>query len=249
VNIYEPPVYRKAARAVQAEMMAMAAAPDAVDAGTAPMPQMKTEATSFSFLLPGKLTIPSDNQLHRVNIAALSTKARLEDSAVPKISGRAYLTAYFKNPFLFVSSSGVMNVFLDGRFVSAALVARQVLPEGDMEISCGVDEGVKVERKLLKKFTEYSGMLSQGIDVLYEFATTVVNGKSREIALTLNDHFPVSRNEKIKVLTESPTKEEAAIAEDGMISWRLILKPGETKTLKTKFSVAYPKGTTVRGLE
>jgi uncharacterized protein (TIGR02231 family) len=249
VNIHEPPVFRKAARAVQTEMMAMAAAPDAVDSGAAPMPEMKTEATSFSFSLPGTVTIPSDNQPHRVNVAALSTNANLDYYAVPKLLGRAYLKANFKNPFLFPISSGIMNVFLDGRFVGAAPVIRQILPDGDMELSCGVDESVKVERRLIKKFTEYSGVLSPDTHVLYEFATTVANGKTREIAITVNDHFPVSRNEKIKVVMESPTKEEAAIAEDGMISWRLKLKPGEIKPLKTKFSVTYPKGTLVRRLE
>lgn len=249
LNIYEPPVYRKAARAVQTEMMAMAPASGNAEQDSATAPRMKTEATSFSFVLPGRITIPSDGQPHRVPIAAYTAAAKLDYYAVPKLSRYAYLKADFKNPLPFPLSSGRMHVFLDGKFVNTAPIVKQILPDEEMNLSLGIDEGVKTERKLLKKFTEYSGVLSRDTHVHYDFETTVVNGKNRPMTITLKDQFPVSRNEKIQVLHESPKKGDSRIADDGIITWRTDLKPGEKSVLKTTFTVTYPKGTLITGLE
>jgi len=65
----------------------------------------------------------------------------------------------------------------------------------------------------------------------------------------LMDQFPVSRNEKIKVDLDAPKKDEAKIAEDGLILWNLRLAPHEKKTLNIKFSVEHPKDLKITGLE
>ena len=83
----------------------------------------------------------------------------------------------------------------------------------------------------------------------YEFTIDIANGKGREIVLDLMDQFPVSRNEKIKVDLDVPKKDEAKIAEDGLITWNLRLAPHEKKTLNIKFSVEHPKDLRITGLE
>lgn len=249
LNIHEPPLYRKAARASQAEMMATAPTLSSPESDSAAAPRMATEATSWNFLLPERVTIPSDGQPHRFPLAAFASVAKLDYYAVPKLSRYAYLKADFKNPLPFPISSGLIHVFLDGKFVNAAPVVSQILPDEEMHLSLGIDEGIKTERKLLKKFTEYSGVLSQDTQVHYDFETTVTNGKNRPVTITVKDQFPVSRNEKIKALPESPKKEDAGIADDGIITWQKDLKPGEKSVLKTTFTVRYPKGTVIRGLE
>jgi len=249
LNIYEPPLYKKAARSAQAEMMVMAPNSGGEESDSAAAPRMITEATSFSFLLPGRVTIPSDRQPHRVPMAAFFAAAKLDYYAVPKLSKYAYLQAGFKNPLPFPISSGLMHVFLDGKFVNATPVVRQILPDEEMHLSLGIDEGIKAERKLLKKFTEYSGVLSRDTHAHYDFETTITNGKNRPMTITVKDHLPVSRNEKIRVLPESPQKGDAEIADDGIITWQKDLKPGEKSVLKTTFTVTYPKGTLIRGLE
>lgn len=211
--------------------------------------QVKSETTSFSFIIPQKVTIPSDYQPHRVLIASSEKEAEFTYSAIPKLSKYAYLKANFKNPFLFPLLSGKMNVFLDGRLVSASSSDKTISPDEDIKLSLGVDEGITIERKLKKKFTEYSGIISKETKVNYKYAHELVNAKDKEIIITINDNFPVSRNEKIKVELEAPKKDEAEISADGIITWKVKLAPGEKTNLALKFRVEYPKDLSVTGLE
>ena len=212
-------------------------------------PKIKAEATSFSFIIPGKVHIPSDNQPHRILIASSSKEAKLDYYAAPKLSRHAHLRAGLKNPFPFPIFSGQMSIFLDERFVNTTSVDKQILPNEDMSLSLGIDEGIKIEKKLLKKFTEYSGVFSKDTQINYEYAIDIVSSKDKEIGINIRDNFPVSKNEQIKVVLESPQKGDAKTSDDGIISWDLRLKPNEKRTLKIKFKVEYPKDLKITGLE
>ena len=132
---------------------------------------------------------------------------------------------------------------------TTASINEVILPGGEMGISLGIDEGVKIERKLKKKQTDYAGLLSKETTVHYEYLIEITNGKSKEINLDLNDQFPISRNEKIKVEMESPKGGEAEVNDQGIISWKLKLAAGVKKTVPVKFSVAYPKDLNIRGIQ
>jgi len=252
VDVYKPkPVvsykYKKAVEDVDFLMKEKAS--EAAPGQQLEEPKIKAEATSFSFIIPGKVNIPSDSQPHKILIASSSKEAKLDYYAGPKLSRYAYLRAGIKNPFSFPILSGQMSIFLDERFVNTTSVDKQILPEDDMNLSLGIDEGIKVEKKLLKKFTEYSGVFSKDTQINYEYEISIVSSKDKEIGLNISDNSPVSRNEQIKVALEAPQKKEANISDDGIISWDLRLKPNEKKTLKIKFRVEHPKDLRITGLE
>lgn len=253
VDVYKPrPVvykYKKAIEDADMPMMSMEKASDTALGQQFEEPKIKAEATSFSFIIPGKVNIPSDNQPHRILISSSSKEAKLDYYAAPKLSRHAHLRAGLKNPLPFPIFSGQMSIFLDERFVNTTSVDKQILPDEDMSLSLGIDEGIKIEKKLLKKFTEYSGVFSKDSQINYEYAIDIVSSKDKEIGINIRDNFPVSKNEQIKVALESPKKEDARISDDGIISWDLRLKPNEKKTLKIKFRVEHPKDLRITGLE
>lgn len=230
-------------------MMAMEKKKEAEPESGYEMPQIKAETSSFSFALPGKVYVPSDNQPHKILIASADKDSKWSYYAVPKLSKYSYLRADLKNPFPFPLIEGPMSVFLDNRLVGTASLNKTILADEDMNLSLGVDEGIKVEKKLVKKFTEYEGAFTKETKVHYEYVIEIINGKNRDIALKVNDSVPVSRNEKIKVEIESPKKEDAKISEDGIMTWDLKLAKGEKKSLNIKFSVGYPKDLRITGLE
>jgi len=254
VDIYKPrPVAYKYKKAIEEDagmpMVSMEKASGSALGQRFEEPKIKAEATSFSFIIPGKVNIPSDNQPHRILIASSAKDANLSYYAVPKLSKYAYLRAALKNPLPFPILSGQMSIFLDERFVNTTSVDKQILPDDDMSLSLGIDEGIKIEKKLLKKFTEYSGVFSKGTQINYEYAIDIISTKDKEIGINISDNFPVSRNEQIRIALESPKKEEAKISDDGVISWDLRLKLNEKKTLKIKFRVEHPKDLKITGLE
>lgn len=253
LDIYTPrPVYTKSSRAL--EEMSLVKAQIQFDKGVddvatlATLPEIREESTSFSFVLPRKVDVISDGQPHRFPIAQSDADATFEWFTIPKLVQNAFLKAAVKNPFTFPLLSGSISVFADQKMVGTALVNEAVLPDGEIGISLGIDEGVKIERKLKKKQTDYAGLLSKETTVHYEYVIEITNGKSKEITLDLNDQFPISRNEKIKVEMESPKGGEAEVNDQGIISWKLKLAAGAKKSIPVKFSVAYPKDLNISGI-
>ncbi|MFN3699595.1 MAG: mucoidy inhibitor MuiA family protein, partial [Dictyoglomus sp.] len=210
-------------------------------------PQLKEGATSFEFILKDSYTVLADNQPYRVFLTSKFIKKSgentklLEYLAIPKLSPYVFITGNLKNPFDYPIFSGIMNIYLDGRFVRSEQLTKTYAPDEDMLIPLGIDESIKVERKLIKKFTEYSGVVSKTEKINYEYGITVKNGKSKDVNITVKDNYPISQNEQIKTFLEQPTEKEAEISKDGIITWRLDMVPRSTKSLLLKFSIEYPK--------
>jgi uncharacterized protein (TIGR02231 family) len=248
VDVYQhkPVMYKflmmpKAAAKESVEMEMASAMPEEI--------QVKTETTSFSFIMPWKLDIPSDNNPHKFLISSASKESKFEYYVAPKLSKYAHLKASAPNPFAFPMLIGEMNVFLDGKFVNTTTINKSIVSGENISLSLGVDEGIKVEKKLQKKFTEHPGVFSKNTKIKYEYSIDITNGKGKGIDMTLSDNFPVSLNEQIKIELESPKKEEVKISDDRIITWDIKLNPGEKRNLSVKFSVEYPQNLNITGLE
>ncbi len=210
--------------------------------------EINEENTSFSFVLPRKVDILSDGQPHKILVTNSIADAVLTYFTVPKLVQNAFLKAKMKNPFQFPLLTGPIGVFFDQKLVGTSSLNETVLPDGEINLSLGIDEGIKIERKLQKKNTDYSGIFSKETKVDYEYAIELTNGKSKEVTIDLNDQFPISRNEKIKVEMEAPKGGDATVNDEGIISWKVTLAPGAKKSIPVKYSIAYPKDVTVTGL-
>ena len=210
--------------------------------------EINEENTSFSFVLPRKVDIVSDGQPHRVSIVTSNADAVMTYFTVPKLLQNAFLKATMKNPFQFPLLTGPIGVFFDQKLVGTTSLNETVLPDGEINLSLGIDEGIKIERKLLKKNTDYAGVFSKETKVAFEYAIELTNGKSKEVTFDLKDQFPISRNEKIKVEMEAPKGGDATVNDEGIISWKVTLAPGAKKSIPVRYSIAYPKDATITGL-
>ena len=210
--------------------------------------EINEENTSFSFVLPRKVDIVSDGQPHKILVTNSIADAVLTNFTVPKLIQNAFLKAKLKNPFQFPLLTGPIRVFFDQKMVGTTSLNETVLPDGEINLSLGIDEGIKIERKLQKKNTDYAGIFSKETKIAYEYVIELTNGKSKEVTIDLNDQFPISRNEKIKVEMEAPKGGDATVSDEGIISWKITLAPGAKKTIPVKYSIAYPKDVTVTGL-
>lgn len=213
------------------------------------IPETVSEITSVSFAIPYKVDLPSDGQPHRIVLATGKAEAEIKYYSAPKLLRAAIATATLKNPFSFPMLSGPVNIFLDGRFVNSSAFEKTIIPEDKILLGLGVDEGIKIDRKLDKKFTEYSGTFTKNTVINYEYSINITNGKSSDINIEIKDHYPVSKNEKIKVELKEPQKSEAEISGDGLIIWKLTLRKAETKKLFIKFTVEHPRDLRISGLE
>lgn len=249
VDVYTPRVYMtKSARVMEVGAVSELSVNDNEFSGVIKNTEIREENTSFSFVLPRKVDVASDGKPHQFTIANAGSPATLSYYTVPKLIQNAFLKASMKNPFKFPLLTGSLSVFLDQKLVGNGSVAEVVLPEGEMNIALGIDEGIKIERKLQKKFTDYSGVFNKETKVNYEYTIEITNGKSKKVTLNLNDQFPISRNEKIRIESTPVKGDEVVVNEEGIISWKVTLAAGEKKSIPIQFSVSYPKELSVTGL-
>jgi uncharacterized protein (TIGR02231 family) len=263
IDVYRPaPVYRESSKAYS--KMAEAPAPS-VSADMDQMSEMveeppmeyaaasaETGATSVTFTIPGLTTVDSDNKDRTVTVAVLDLPVAYSWAAVPKLSPYAYFRALANNKSDFPFLPGASHVYVDGSYVADASMAA-VPPGGEFRADLGIDEAVTVARKLDRKFDETTGVLARKSKTTWKYSITVKNGKKREINITVSDQLPISGSDQLVVKPMEPvyTKDTDTLKklEGETFEWTLKLAPGKETVLPLSFSVEYPKGTPVTGLE
>jgi hypothetical protein len=210
--------------------------------------EVRTQATSAVFKIPSRSTIPSDNNPHKVGIMVEDLPVHLQYVAIPKLSPDAYLKGKAKNSTEFPLLAGPMNVFYDNSFVATSAITT-TFPQEEFDAFLGADEGIRIDRKLINRFTEYTGTFSKKVKLTYEFLTNVQNLKTTPVSISIHDQIPISRNEKILVEQLEPDLKSMPASATGALKWELQLKPNDKFTFKLKFSVEYPQDIHVGGLQ
>ncbi len=263
LDIYKPePVYREFSRsqklaappspqvAPSADLMAAEAAPEPAMAMLES--SVSSGASAVLFGIPGASTVASDNRDRTVTIAVLDLPVSFSYAAGPKLSPYAYFRAVATNDSDYPFLGGATHVYVDGAYVADGFM-EQVAPGGVFRTDLGVDESVRVERKLKKKFDESTGLVTKKQKTSWEYQIVVKNGKRQPIVLSVSDQLPISGNEQIVVKLIEPvyTKDSDTLrkGEFETLVWSLNLAPGRELSLPLSFSVEYPKGVTITGLE
>ena len=207
-----------------------------------------TAATSATFKIAVPATIASDNSVQKVPVTTVDLNATLSYATTPKVHAAAFLNAKVNNNSDYPLLAGVMNVFLDGTFVATSHLDT-TMPGETFDLALGADEGIAIEHKRVKRFTEETGVFSKDRRITYEYLITVQNNKRTAARVIVTDQVPVSRNEKIVVKVQAPPEKEVKPDAEGLLKWTLDLKPGEKRELTVKFTVEHPADVQVDGLE
>ena len=205
-------------------------------------------ATSATFRIPVKASIPADNAPHKVGITTLPFQANLSYTATPKLIEAAFLNAKVKNDSDFPILAGPMAVFLDETFVANGSIGTVMTGE-KFDLALGADDGIRVQRKRLNRFTEEIGLINKETRITYDVLITVQNNRKTTEKITVRDQLPVSRNEKIVARLLSPATKDMTQEPGGLLSWTFELKPGEKREIALKISVTHPVDMPVSGLE
>ncbi len=200
------------------------------------------------FDIPTRNDIPGDNVYHKVTIAVLPLTAQFEYAAVPKEIDKAFLTGKIINTSNYPLLPGEANVFFANDFVNKSSV-NTVVPTDTFRLALGIDDAIKVERKLVNRFRESKGLLGGKAKITSEYEIIITNNKRSEEIITVQDQYPISRNEKIKVELLTPNEKEVKIDLYNRIKWIVKLKAGDRVKLPLKYQVEYPADENITGLE
>jgi len=194
---------------------------------------------SLEFNISLRYDIPTDGKEYQVDIQLLDVDGSFQHFAVPKLDKDAFLVAYIKQDLL----RGPANVYFEGTYVGETNIYDA--PEDSIKISLGRDAKVLIERELVEDYS-VKKVIGSSVKQMFTYKITVKNNKDDEVNLTLEDQIPVSKNKEIKVTLLDEGGAELQ-EENGKLTWKLRLKPGERQEIRFSFEAKYPKNLPVSG--
>jgi uncharacterized protein (TIGR02231 family) len=213
--------------------------------------QVERRGEAVTFKVKKRETIPSDNNLHKTTIASFTMKGSYEYVTVPKLAEYAYLVAKVANEAVYPLLGGEANVFLGPEYIGTSEL-KYVGPGEMFDLYLGVDEGMSVKRKLLTTEAERSTVRWRTGWRNYRYRIEIENHKKGKQTVVILDQIPVSKEPDIKVTLEKAVPGTVTLPEwekPGALCWKLDVEPGEKKTIEFEFSVSFPKGKEIEGLD
>ncbi len=196
--------------------------------------------TEFQIDIP--YTIPSDNQSYDVNLVDYEINANYEYCAVPKLSNNAFLIAKIPDWINYNLLSGTTYIFFKGIYQGESYIDLET--SGDtLSVSVGRDKDLLITREIQKDFTSKS-ITGSTKKEQKAWTITVKNNKSIPVKISIEDQYPVSKTDEIKVdlIEYSGAKREEST---GKLTWEVPLKPSEKRSLDLRYSVRYPTNRSV----
>ena len=192
--------------------------------------------TNFEIDLP--YDIESDGQLHSVTIKDQEISCVLKNYAVPRIDKDAYLLAEVADWQNLDLLPGDANIIMDDTYIGRSLIDPNSIAD-TLNLSLGRDKRVAVKRSLIK---ELSSLKTNGKESkqVFTYEIIVKNNKVTDVNLLLKDQYPLSNIKEVVVTLEDGS--DATInPETGVLTWKIDLKPGESRKVRFSYSVKYPK--------
>ncbi|KAF8960056.1 hypothetical protein BDZ97DRAFT_1906024 [Flammula alnicola] len=186
-----------------------------------------------TFRIPGKSTIPSNEEAHDVTIAELQLDANMSWMCIPKGDDQVHLKATIKNSSEYTFLAGSSNVYVDQSFIASSLVPR-VSPQEVFECLLGLDPSIRLsESGFYNKSRVHS--FSQRITV---HNTKIVNVEGIKIV----DHIPVSQDANISINLISPAltlPKASASGSEGKVSIPASVQVSEGVVAKWRERLGY----------
>lgn len=192
--------------------------------------------TNYDIDLPYSIT--SDGQLHSVAIKEEDVSCLFKNYAVPRVDKDAYLLAEIADWQNLDLLPGEANIIMDDTYIGKTSIDPSITSD-TLHLSLGRDSRVAVQRSLLK---ELSSLKSSGGSNRQTFTYEIIvkNNKSTEVNLLLKDQYPLSNIREVEVKLDDAGG--AMINEElGILTWKLELKPGESKKIRFSYNVKYPR--------
>ncbi len=200
---------------------------------------------NISFDIDIPYDILSNGKAHSVTLKEIKLPANYKYYAAPKVEKEAFLLAEIGDYSQYNLLPGEANIIFEGLYVGKTNINPNQTSD-TLNLSMGRDKKISIKRE---KVVDKSGtkFLSSYKEQTFTYDITVRNNKKEDAYLLLKDQYPISTDQEIEIeLLES---DKADInAETGILTWKLNLKPNETKKLRISYKVKYPKDKVIENL-
>ncbi|TWP30688.1 mucoidy inhibitor MuiA family protein [Apibacter muscae] len=198
-----------------------------------------------SFDIPVLYNILSNGKQHSVVLNEIEIPASYKYFAVPKLDKDAYLLAQISNYSQYNLLKGEANIIFEGLYVGKTVIDPNQTQD-TLSLGMGRDKRVTITRE---KIADKSGtrFLSSSKEQTFTYDIVIKNNKKNRINLTIEDQYPLSTDENIKI--ELMDKGGAKVDADlGKLTWDLVLAANEIRKIRISYKVKSPKNQSISNL-
>lgn len=226
-------------------MMAAMAAPAPIEA-EAVVAEVQDSGAAVSFVVAGGVDIPGDGTPKKTTLGQYDLTPQLDFLAVPRHTDAVYRRAKLSNSTGAPLLAGPINLYVGEEYIGQNQLA-YTPGGGEIELVLGVEERIKVKRELVRRDVD-KRLLRDQRQVAFGYEIKLENLLTAPARLTVQDQFPVSRHDQIKVRLDRVSPEPVEQTELHILKWEFTLAAGEKKTIQYDYQVEHPRALPVRGL-
>jgi uncharacterized protein (TIGR02231 family) len=206
------------------------------------------KGNAFVLNLPNRVTIAADGRPVWAPVDVLETQAAVKLVTTPKLDEHVYQVITLKNPAAYPLIDGRMRSYRGGSYVGDAAFAYKGVGE-PIEVSLGIDEEFKVERKVLDERDRNPGILSSTKHIVRAYRTTITNRTGATETVELRENIPVSQVDdvKVEVVGKQTTPGYQLDGRRGFVTWAVPLKSGEWRYTDLGYAIHLPDAWQVSG--
>jgi uncharacterized protein (TIGR02231 family) len=215
-----------------------------------PAAEIEQGLLAASFASPRRESVDGAGRARKVLLARFPLAAELTRTSAPRLDRAAFLTAKAVNTTGVPILPGGAAVYVGEQFVGRADVPFTP-PAGEIRMAFGADDRVEIERRVVERKHDTSGLIGKKDVWRYRVRLSVKSRWNEPVKLTLLDLVPVARDGEIEVAvldgTTRATREDPE--RPGVRAWDLDLRPREERVIELAYEVRVPRGVAVAGLD
>jgi uncharacterized protein (TIGR02231 family) len=199
-------------------------------------------AMNVTFDIDVPYDVPSNGKEQSVVLKEYAVPSHYKYYSVPKLDKDAYLLGEVADWEKLNLLPGEANIIFEGTYVGKSYIDPNSTQD-TLNLTLGRDKRVVVKRE---KVVDYSSVNFMGSNKkqVFTYEIIVKNNKKEKIQLLLKDQYPISSTREIEEeLLESSGAE--VNKDTGVLTWKVELAPGASKSYRISYSVKYPKDKTV----
>ncbi len=204
--------------------------------------EVQVSELSAEFEIKKPYTIPSDAKPYIVEVTTYTLDATFKHYSLPKVEKDAYLLARITGWEDLDLIEGPANVYFGGTFVGQSYVNPRSVND-TLDLSFGRDSKVIVTRTKIKDFNNEK-VMGNNRKMTYSYEMVIKNNRKTAINIDLEDQKPISQSNEIIVETVELSKGQVN-PDDGKVSWKFLIPPGESQKVIYTYTIKYPKNRTV----
>jgi uncharacterized protein (TIGR02231 family) len=198
------------------------------------------EGLSVQLVVPERADVAGDGTPARIDVGRATFAAPLKLRSVPKLAPFVFRVAEVTNTTPVPLLAGPVDVFARGDFL-ARYELKRVAQGGRVDLSFGIEEAVKVRRIVVEELARDQGVLGPSRQRRFAYRFEVASFLDRTEEVEISEHIPVSELDDVTVKIDPRTTGGYQLrADDGIVTWRLTLKPGEKRTVELRYVIDVP---------